>query len=481
MPDLSNDSHRTVVLGAGPAGMTVGWQLARRGRPVTIIEKEKEIGGMGTTFSHGSYRLDYGPHTFHIRETEESRKTREAVLPLLSQSPRILERGTRLFLKGRYYNYPFELLDLLFGLNPLLSLKIGWDYLKATITYSFHKPDARASFEEWGVKNLGRTLYDICFGIYSKKVWGLPTSQISSKQAQRVAKLNLKNIILRLFRIKADPVAYFQKYFYPYGGIGTLYERMAEETVHEGGKVYRESVVKRILVDGKRISRVVVESGGREETLPCEGVVSTLPLSHLVTLFEPALPEEVIQAASRLRYRSLVLCYVVINRSAVTDYHWCYLLDEHFRCNRICDQKNVSPDLIPENETVLCFELSCFRDDDIWSASDETLLELIMGDVRHFGLFRREEVKEIFTKRLATAYPIYEIEFEKNLDPVLDALHQFENFVTIGRHGLFLNNSMDDNVALGMRAAEFLEKEGWNHQKWHTTIRHYMADRFQGK
>ena len=474
-------SDRTVVLGAGPAGITAAWQVAVRGRGVDVVEKEKEVGGMGTTFSHGSYRLDYGPHTFHIRETDESRRIRETILPLLPQSPRVLDRGTRLLLKGRYYNYPFQLTDLLFGLNPFLSLKICWDYLKATLSYSFHKPGQEASFEEWGIKNLGRTLYNICFGIYSTKVWGLPTSQISSKQAQRVAKLNLKNILLRLFRIKTDPVAYFQKYFYPHGGIGQLYERMAQELEKRGGKVHRKSIVKRISWKDRRIQQVVIEKEGKEERLDCEGVISTLPLPLLVRLFDPPLSPETLQAASRLRYRSLVLCYVVINRAQVTQYHWCYLLDEYFRCNRICDQKNVSPDLIPEDKTVLSFEISCFLGDEIWNATEEKLLDIVMQDVAHTGLFKREEVEELFTKRLATAYPIYELAFEENLNPVLDALHQFGNFITIGRHGLFLNNSMDDNVELGMRAAEFLEKEGWNQEKWYATIRKYLTNRFQGK
>ena len=60
-------------------------------------------------------------------------------------------------------------------------------------------------------------------------MWGLPTSQISSKQAQRVAKLNLKNIILRTLGIKADPATYFTKYMYPRKGISLLYEGMAAE------------------------------------------------------------------------------------------------------------------------------------------------------------------------------------------------------------------------------------------------------------
>ena len=80
----------------------------------------------------------------------------------------------------------------------MLSARIVYDYLTASIKSLIMPPRNEHSFEEWGVRNLGRTLYDLCFGIYSERVWGLPTSQISSKQAQRVAKLNLKNVMLQV-------------------------------------------------------------------------------------------------------------------------------------------------------------------------------------------------------------------------------------------------------------------------------------------
>ena len=90
------------------------------------------------------------------------------------------------------------------------------------------------------MRNLGRTLYDLCFGIYSERVWGLPTSQISSKQAQRVAKLNLKNVILRTLGIKADPATYFTKYMYPRQGISVLFENMAAAARRNGAAIHLE-------------------------------------------------------------------------------------------------------------------------------------------------------------------------------------------------------------------------------------------------
>ena len=70
------------------------------------------------------------------------------------------------------------MLQVLFGVNPLLSALILFDYSMATIKSFFAPAKQEDSFEEWGIRNLGRTLYDRCFGIYSARVWGLPTSQI---------------------------------------------------------------------------------------------------------------------------------------------------------------------------------------------------------------------------------------------------------------------------------------------------------------
>jgi len=62
-----------VVLGAGPAGMSAAWRLSELGRSVVVLEKDSAVGGMGKTITVGPYAVDYGPHTFHVRETEESR------------------------------------------------------------------------------------------------------------------------------------------------------------------------------------------------------------------------------------------------------------------------------------------------------------------------------------------------------------------------------------------------------------------------
>jgi protoporphyrinogen oxidase len=479
-----SDKQRIVVLGAGPAGMSAAWRLSELGYPVTVLERDDAVGGMGRTISIcGKYLVDFGPHTFHIRETEESREILKAIQPFFGEDPLILTRGTRVLLRGKEYVYPLELLQVLFGVSPLLSARIVFDYLLATVKTTLSPPRKEDSFEEWGVRNLGRTLYDLCFGIYSARVWGLPTSQISSKQAQRVAKLNLKNIILRVLGIKADPATYFTKYMYPRQGISLLFESMAASVRKAGNDVKLQAPVVRLERSSDRVTRVVYQEGGTERSVDCDVVLSTLPLPSLVGMMSPSLPAAVGEHAGRLRYRSLKLIYIALKRRQMTDYHWVYLLDEQFRVNRVSEQKNVSPHMVPDDRTVLCIELSLWKDEPLWAASHQEIYRLALQDLMKMGYgVTEDEVDGYFITDIPTAYPVYELNFEDHLIPVLEGVHDVGNVLTLGRHGLFLNNSMDDNVLLGMRIADHIQRHhGVDSQAWLRDMLAFMNLRFAGK
>lgn len=485
MTPVSADKPRVAILGAGPAGMAAAWRLSELGYPVTVFERDGAVGGMGRTITVGGrYLVDFGPHTFHVRETDESREILRAIEPFFGTDPLILTRGTRVLLRGKYYIYPLELLQVLTGVSPWLSLRIVFDYALATLKTTFSPPRREDSFEEWGVRNLGRTLYDLCFGIYSARVWGLPTSQISSKQAQRVAKLNLKNIILRVLGVKADPATYFTKYMYPREGISVLFENMAASVRAAGNRVCLNTTVVGLEREGERIARVVVEHEGRREAVECDVVLSTLPLPALTALAAPSLPPALVTHASKLRYRSLKLIYLVLKRPLLTDFHWVYLLDEEFRVNRVSEQKNVSPHMVPADRTVLCVELSLWKDEALWNASDEDIYQLAVRDVLKMGYGVTEaDIEQYYVTDIPTAYPVYELNFEDHLIPVLEGVHdEMRNLLTLGRHGLFLNNSMDDNVLLGMRVAEHLEQHrGADSRRWMSDMLAFMNLRFEGK
>jgi hypothetical protein len=90
-------------------------------------------------------------------------------------------------------------------------------------------------------------------------------------------------------------------------------------------------------------------------------------------------------------------------------------------------------------------------------------------------------VDSYYVTQIAAAYPVYELNFEDHLIPVLEGVHTVKNLLTLGRHGLFLNNSMDDNVLLGMKVADTIVDCGVNPGAWLTEMLAFMNLRFAGK
>jgi protoporphyrinogen oxidase len=270
---------------------------------------------------------------------------------------------------------------------------------------------------------------------------------------------------------------------YPRQGISVLFENMAHAVRKAGNHICLNTPVVRVERDGDAVRRVVVNHGGEERAFDCDVVLSTLPLPALVNMTSPSLPPKVVNHAAKLRYRSLKLIYLVLKRPLLTDFHWVYLLDEQFRVNRVSEQKNVSPHMVPDDRTVLCVELSLWSDEALWNASDEEIYRLALRDVVKMGYGVTEaEVEQYHVTDIPTAYPVYELNFEDHLIPVLQGVHELSNVLTLGRHGLFLNNSMDDNVLLGMRVAEHLETHGAsNSRQWMTDMLAFMNLRFAGK
>ena len=64
---------RTIVCGAGPAGLTAAYLLAKQGHPVTVLESDDVVGGISRTAQYKGFRFDIGGHRFFtkIRPVEE--------------------------------------------------------------------------------------------------------------------------------------------------------------------------------------------------------------------------------------------------------------------------------------------------------------------------------------------------------------------------------------------------------------------------
>ena len=72
---------KVVIIGAGPAGITAGYELVKKSQDyeVVILEESNQVGGIAKTVEHNGNRMDLGGHRF-ISNSEEVKNWWEDIL-----------------------------------------------------------------------------------------------------------------------------------------------------------------------------------------------------------------------------------------------------------------------------------------------------------------------------------------------------------------------------------------------------------------
>ena len=458
-----------VILGAGSAGLSVACQLVKAGKKVIVVEKEDRIGGLAHTVTEKGYSFDFGPHAFHSKNDEADEVFKE----FSEGKYKKIYMKACLLLHRKYFDYPLRFGQALIKLSPFFTLRMLADYFKTKVKNKFY-PIVEDSFESWGIRRYGRTMYDMAFGNYSRKVWGVPTSKLHKKLAQqKLPDMKLWELVKETFGAKgAKQKILYSSYYYPQGGIGTVFEAMARFCVNNGAEIMRKSYASRIILEGRRAKAVRIR-GAREIEVPCSDLIFTIPIPETINCIFPSPELKVSSAADNLIYRNLILVFMEIDVPNVTDQLMVYLLDNDFIFNRIGEQKNIESGMIPGSKSLISMEICCGDDDQLWNAPDSRLFDLARHDLRKLKHIPDNAMSNFCVKRLRQAYPIYDLNFDSNLNNSMEYLYTLENIFPAGRQGLYINNDIHDSMKMGLELARHIlsgkEKEHWN-----ATVKSYL-------
>ncbi|HMK97230.1 MAG TPA: FAD-dependent oxidoreductase, partial [Acidimicrobiales bacterium] len=94
-----------VVIGAGPAGLTAAYELARLGQTCTVLEADEVVGGISRTVVRDGWRFDIGGHRFFTKVKVVEDFWHE-ILP--GEDFMLRPRLSRIYYKGKYYDYPLR-------------------------------------------------------------------------------------------------------------------------------------------------------------------------------------------------------------------------------------------------------------------------------------------------------------------------------------------------------------------------------------
>ncbi len=443
------------VIGAGPAGLTAAYALAKGGIDVEVFEAGNSVGGLARSIQLWGQSVDLGPHRFFSSDARVNRLW----LEIVGRDYQMVDRLTRIYYGGRFIRYPLSPPNALWQLGPASAARCLLSYLIEQVRPSVQDPTA--SFEDWVVSRFGRRLFEVFFKTYSEKLWGISCRELDSDfAAQRIKKLSLGEAIKNALGFSgATHATLVDRFAYPLGGTGMVYRRMAD-CVRASGKIHLNRPVRSVVRDGRRVRGVEVEPG---VVRPFDHVISSMPLTLLVQGLQD-IPGEIRGAAQRLTFRNTLLVYLHIAANDLFPDQWVYVHSPELLSGRVTNYRNWVPQLYGESpNTILSLEFWCSDQDSLWRETDERLIERATAEIRATGLVSTAEILAGSVVRLRRCYPVYAKGYKQALSQVTSYLSQLEGLTVIGRYGAFKYNNQDHSILMGLLAAEnILEAKGHN-------------------
>ena len=96
----------------------------------------------------------------------------------------------------------------------------------------------------------------------------------------------------------------------------------------------------------------------------------------------------------------------------------------------------------------------------MWALSDEALGQLAKESLARAGLPIRAPIRGVTVRRLAQAYPIYRVGFERDFALLDRWLEEIEGLLTFGRQGLFVHDNTHHALFMAYAATECRASDG---------------------
>ena len=299
-----------VIIGAGPAGLTAAYQLAKAGRRSTVLEADSVVGGISRTVERDGWRFDIGGHRFFTKVQPVEDFWHE-ILP--DEDFMLRPRKSRIYYQGKFYDYPLKAMNALGNLGVIEAVRCVLSYVWARV----HPPKRQDMYEGWLAARFGWRLYRHFFKTYTEKVWGHPPSEMPADwAAQRVKNLSLAIGDRQRPAAQAQPEGHHlpdRGVPVPQAGarddVGALPGRGGGRR-DQGGDGHPGQPRSAIGAAGP--SRWSADSEGGQTEYPASAVISSMPLSALIAGDGPARPRRVRRAADDLAYRDFLTVALVV-------------------------------------------------------------------------------------------------------------------------------------------------------------------------
>ncbi len=312
------------VLGAGPMGLAVAYQLARDGHRPVVFEADDRIGGMAACFDFGGIEIERYYHFHCISD--------HAFLGMLEElgiadHMRWVETKMGYWYQNRLQPWGNPLALLRFrGLSPVAKFRYGLHAFACTRRNDW-KPLDRLEATGWIKRWVGAEAYEV--------LWRRLFDYKFYDHAGNLSAAWIWSRIRRIGRSRYD--LFREKLGYLEGGSNTLLQAMRTAIEDTGGVIRLRAPVNRIVIEAGQIRGI--EVGGQFE--PFDRVISTVPMPYIPRI-APDLSPELLE-----KYRSLkniaVVCVIARLKRPLTENFWLNVNDPDMDIPGLVEYTNLRP------------------------------------------------------------------------------------------------------------------------------------------
>lgn len=489
---------KVVIIGAGPAGITAGFELLKQSDEyeVVILEESAEIGGISRTVRYHGNRMDIGGHRFFSKNDRVcdwwnallpqqgkpayDDKVLGREVPLAEGGPdpetedRVMltrNRVSRIYYKKKFFDYPVKMnKNTICNMGLGTTFQAGCSYLRSAM----HKRP-ETSLENFYINRFGKKLYSMFFEGYTEKLWGRHPSEISADWgAQRVKGLSIRAILKDILTKKSHKTdkkqvetSLIEEFSYPKFGPGQLWETAASEFEKMGGYIKKGCKVTNVTLENHEAKSVTYVENGVEETMPADIVISSMPVKELIEGMNDV-PQNILEIASGLPYRDFVTVGLLVPKlnlknetklktlNNIVPDCWIYVQDTDVKLGRIQIFNNWSPYMVkdPEHTVWIGLEYFCKEGDKYWNMPEAEWVSFATKELIRMGILSSaDDVMDSHSEKVKKAYPAY-FDTYAHIDQVISWLNQIENLYCVGRNGQHRYNNMDHSMVTSFEAVQ---------------------------
>ncbi len=445
--------HKNIIIGAGPAGLAAGHELAKKGKQVLILEKEAQVGGLCRTVNFKGYKFDFGGHRFFTKNPEVEKFWKD----ILKEDFLIRQRLSRIYYQKKFFAYPVKVMDALKKLGLVESFLIGLSLFYTKFKKLFIRKKEK-TFEDWVVNRFGTRLFNHFFKSYTEKLWGISVNELGADwAAQRMKDLSLTQLLKSIvFKSKEGQIkSLIEEFQYPKYGPGMLFEKVAEEIKNLGGEIKLNTDLKQVIHKDNKIQKIIIQDENDEQQeLTADNFISSVPLNIMLKKLTPVMPDEIKELVDKMRFRAFFDVCLIVNKKNIIDDNWIYVHEPEVDLLRLQNFKNWSPFMSSDkNKTPIGAEYVCWPNDELWDKSDDELIVIAKRELEKIGLIDSKLIEDAMVIKNKYAYPVYHLDYKDDLEKIFKYLSDFKNLQMIGRSGLYRYNNMDHSILTGFYAA----------------------------